>query len=454
VAADLQLAAIEGAVTNTEAEHRTIRLAEWDRVVLPASLVLQDGKLDLFPSVTNLVSLRPHKGGIELQAGGVVGIIPLNDRLTIEIEPRVPIRNLSHMLILAGHAPRALENTVRRYAVAGDLYPSLIDLYARAMAGYVDEIALRGYLREYERREENTSFPRGRIAVGKTATSLASKGINYQVATSWFERTTDNPVNRCIKYAIWFLAQLRQEAVATGQAKREIPRMLNRAMLTMGGAELDLTRSFLSDPTVMGKRPLSPLRSYYREPLELASAIIHQRAVSFDETGDAVGLPSLIIKMSDVFEQYLRKFVSVSLAASGQPMAVLDGNSFPPYGGAKLLFDNGVDVHAKPDLVLRSTSPGGACLAVIDAKYKPAGDRPSRDDLNQILAYAMTYRSNLAVLVQPQASGASVTQGPHRLGVIGNVVVDQYVLDLDAPDLTVEEAQLTAYIVSTINSTP
>lgn len=453
MAADLQLATGEDQASDSEVEHQTIRLAEWDPVVIPAGLVLANGKLDLFPSVAAFVSIRPHKNGMELQAQGVIGIIPLNNRLTIEVQPRVPIGNLSRMLALAGYVPKALENTSRRYAVANDLYPSLIDLYARAMAGYVDEIAMRGFLREYERREANTSFPMGRIAMGKTATSLVPKGINYQVATSWFERTTDNPVNRCIKYAVWFLAQLRQEAQAPGLAKREIPKLLNRGVLMMEGVELDLTRSFLNDPTVTGKRPLPPLRSYYREPLQLAAAIIHQRAVSFDEAGSAVGLPSIVIKMSQVFEDYLRAFVTRGVADTGSSLAVLDGNSFPPIGGAKMLFDNGVEIPAKPDLVVRSPIADGKCLAVIDAKYKPAGERPGRDDLNQVLAYAMTYRTNLAVLVQPQSSVPSTPAGHHRLGVIGDVVVDQYVLDLGSDDLGGVETGFNHYLMSSVVNT-
>lgn len=174
--------------------------------------------------------------------------------------------------------------------------------------------------------------------------------------------------------------------------------------------------------------------------------------MSFDETGDAVGLPSIIINMSQVFEDYLRTFVTRRAAASGAPLAVLDGNSFPPAGGAKMLFDDGVDIPARPDLVVRSSTPDQACLAVIDAKYKPAGDRPSRDDLNQILAYAMTYRTNLAVLVQPQASVPSISPGHHRLGAIGNVIIDQYVLDLGADDLVVTEGDFTDYLMVSLAS--
>jgi hypothetical protein len=36
--------------------------------------------------------------------------------------------------------------------------------------------------------------------------------------------------------------------------------------------------------------------------------------------------------------------------------------------------------------------------------------------------------------------------GPHRLGIIGNVEVFQYVIDLASEDLVSEEAALTQYL--------
>jgi 5-methylcytosine-specific restriction enzyme subunit McrC len=82
----------------------------------------------------------------------------------------------------------------------------------------------------------------------------------------------------------------------------------------------------------------------------------------------------------------------------------------------------------------------GVPLVVLDVKYKPAEKKPERDDLNQVITYAVSYRSPAVVVVQPRADGAS-RQGLIHLGDIDGRAVYQYVVDLSG-DLEAEEAAM------------
>lgn len=424
-----------------------LQVPEWGYLDVDAPLILRDGRLDVYPSLVkqDYFTLRASPAGLTLQAGGWIGVIPINDRLTIEVVPRVPLKNISRVIRIAEHVPVAIEDTARLYTPEPELYPSLIDLYARTLVRHVDELAFRGLIREYERREEATSFPRGRILMSQTMKSLVPRGIEHKAAVSWFQRTTDNPANRCIKYAIWFLARCKAEAPGPRAAgHREIVRRLNRAYRAFDGVQLDLRRGFMFDPLVIGATPVPRLRSYYRPVLDLCCAIVRQQAVSLDQPGGQVGLPSLVLNMSKAFEAYLRQ-VLVAWAADRDGVRVLDGNRKPPGGGEKPLFDTGGEAAANPDIVIVRTGTDDPPI-ILEVKYKPSERPIPREDLNQAIAYGVSYGSKRILLMQPRGPGDEEPQGLRPVGTIGDMHFERYVFDLGADDLVASEHKLAADI--------
>lgn len=434
--------------------HRTYQVEEWGVVDAPVTDLLAGGRLDVHPSVidSGYFTVRSRRGRLVLQAGGFIGAIPLNDRVAIEVTPRVPLRNLARILRLAGHAPSAIEDTARRYEREPGMHPSLLDLYARALAAHVGDIRLRGLLREYTPRHEVTSFPRGRILLNETVESLRPRGVSHRLPVEWHQRTTDNPCNRCIKYVVWFLARHRSDIVqgqATSQG-RVVREALNRSWRVFDSVAFDRSRAFLRAPVVTGVRPLPPVRAYYRPVLDLCLAVIRQQGVSLDrDTGD-LGLPSLVVDMSAAFEAYVRAVLTRHAAQDGWGVAVLDGNHRPPGGAAKGLFHDGDDVRATPDIVLtRGTGDDRAYPLLLEVKYKPADRGLSREDLNQAVAYGVSYRCADVVLVQPR--GATVDDaaiGLRRLGTIDATTYHRYTYDLGADDLVGQEQRFVSAITS------
>lgn len=443
----MTVASSEPDVRQAPSDHITYQVLEWQHIPVEPSRLLVDGKLNVYASVLkgDYFQLRPQKGGLTLQAGAFIGVIPLNDYVTIEVAPRVPMHNLSRVLRISKQSPQPLERTTRWYEHEPEMYPSLVDLYARALIDQVDEIRLKGLTRDYERRQEATSFPRGRIMMNETVKSLVPRGMSQKVVASWYQRTIDIPVNRCLKYAIWFLARSRRDLVRARAAtqSRSIMRGLNRAYRLFDGVELDIGRRFMSDPVVLGIHDLPSVRAYYRSALALSLAVIQQRAVTLDRGSGDLKLPSLLVNMSDVFEDYLRNIVIERATSESWSLSVLNGNHDAPRGGKRRLLHTGVEVKASPDVVVASDANGDQTFPVlVEVKYKPS-DRPlDRDDLNQAISYAVSYRAPHVVLAQPRGGGADVTSaGLHELGTIENVTIHQYVFDLDAEDLAEEEAR-------------
>ena len=421
------------------------QLREFETVETSTSDVLLDGKLDFYPEVQKkgYFLVRVGGRGLTIQAQGFVGVIPVNDRLTLEVLPRVPLGNLSRVLDVSGTAPVALTHAFRLYQAEGRMYPSLASVYAKGLRDAVETIVDRGLLKEYMRVEEESSFPRGRIDMRRTAQRLASRGMSHRVGVTHWQRTVDQPVNRCLVYAAWRLHQYASEvsAAITTRHRRQLQVDLNYVFLQFQGVHLDRSERFLSDDFVTGRRPLPSLRGYYRPALDLAIAVIGRQAILLEQAGTQLQLPSLIVNMSTAFEAYIRAAL-VARASALDAIDVVDGNVAPPLGGRGRVFHSGAHVIASPDVVYRHRGVRTIPL-LLEIKYKPADSQVNRDDLNQAVTYAVAYRSPHIVIVQPRAEASLLAVGLTRFGQVGSVTVWRYIFDLSA-DLVVGEDAMAA----------
>jgi 5-methylcytosine-specific restriction enzyme subunit McrC len=410
---------------------------------VPLSDLLDDaGELQLNPDVEakDYFTIQLVKGKVRLQARGFIGLIPLNDRVAIDVVPRTPVRNLSRLLMVAQHAPDLLLRT-RIYAHDPLWADSLLDAYAYGLLNQMEEIASQGLLREYHNRVETTSFPRGRILTGSTIRRLQIRGIQHQAVASWFERDPDNAANRCLKYSLWFLAQrLSREASAHGKRRYLLDRLAPLYAM-FSDVTLDHSLSFLHDRLVRGEQRLPSLRAYYRPALDIATAIILAHGVKLDTAGDVIHLPSLILNMSLLFENYLRNVLRTHGYEQQWRHEVLDGNT----DGRTLLFDDPPSEDATPDIVLRDPITS-RCPLIVEVKNVPVkGMHSDRSAIEQAVTYGVSYRCNQVVLAHPRSHSGNFS-GLRLQGKVGNLAIYQYVFDLSTDPLENEEARFAATI--------
>lgn len=425
-------------------------LEEYGTAQVPLSdLVDDDGQLRLNPDVEakGYFTVQLVKGRVSLQAAGHVGLIPLNERVVMNVVPRVPVANLSRLLRVSQHMPDFLLSE-RGYERDDEWNESLLDLYARTLVERVETIASSGLLREYQREESDTSFPRGRILFGPTFTRLRPRGITHKVTTSRFGRTADHPTNRCLKYTVWFLADRLRRLSRSGRGRRELLLRLSTLYELFGEVRLDHSLAFLRDPQVRGARPLPSLRRYYRPALDIAVAIVLEHAIKLEGQKTAVELPSLVLNTGKVFESYLRTTLRQHALDGPSDIEVLDGNT----EGKRPLFDSPPSEDATPDIVLRSRDDGSYPV-VIEVKNIPAFGNSSRTAIEQAITYAATYRCNRLVLAHPRGRGQTFT-GLRLQGRIGDLALYQYVFDLSSDSLDSEDARLSRAIAGLANVSP
>jgi len=420
-----------------------LRVAEFEAVDVPSDLLISNGQLDLTTKLQyqNYFSVEIGRSGVSLRARGLVGLIPVNDRVVLEVVPRFSIDNLSRLVEVSKEPIRNIKWFNRRYRADDDLYPSLVEIYAEALYGYLQEIQLRGFLRLYRAEEELSSTPHGRILVDRSIKRAIAAGVRNKVEIAWFQRTLDIPANRCLLHAVLYLAQFN-DAVMNSEhptEKRRVARMLNYCSQVLSGVSRDYSMAFLHDPIVIGSTSLPSQRTYYRPALELARAILRSRALHLKSSNGSLNLPSLLLDLPSIFERYIRNTLSNASENKQIFQSVLDGNR-PSPGGARRasLFDNGSSFPANPDIVIMNSR--NDCAAVVEVKYKPAiGEQPYRDDLEQTLVYGMAYKAPLAVVVQPAMAGQR--SGWHELGLFRGMRVALHLIDLSS-ELKIQEQLL------------
>jgi hypothetical protein len=180
---------------------------------------------------------------------------------------------------------------------------------------------------------------------------------------------------------------------------------------------------------------------------------LSQQAIVIDQTGRRLQLPSLLIDMDDVFENYIREVLRRAADTDSWTCAVLDGNAGPPKGaGWKVFRDPGDEqVVTSPDVVCRrrdTQQPRDP--VVLEVKYKPTAARVDRDHLDQGLTYGLTYGAEHVVIVQPLGFKPAHT-GLRRLGTVGGITCHVYSIDLSA-DLDLEERDLQTAVRGLIDS--
>jgi 5-methylcytosine-specific restriction enzyme subunit McrC len=390
-------------------------LREREQILIPLDVVIRDGRIDIAEDVRSGrffdLALRP--AGLSLRAKGFIGFVPINASAVLEVRPKAPLANLTRMLKVANNSVVALEKFERLYSAADHELPGLVAILGGALVRALQSVEVEGLHKEYQEKRFNRMVG-GRIDM-PASFFYWGRGANHRAVVSAHQQSADTDVNRVLRAAC---NRVIQHMVFLGTRESKLLQAL---------ADYD---EFFADRGVSLVRPerlSSPdarkLDRPYAAALSIAEMILKNRGVDLPTPGEDVALPSLLVDMELLFEDYVRAVLATRFA-------VFNGNA----EGAKPLFDDRDEPPAKPDVVLLSHA--GQTCAILDAKYKAS---ISRDDVNQMIAYATTYRVNRVFVTAPEMDGGETRL--EAIGRVGSLRIDLLRMNIGSSDPGSQESR-------------
>lgn len=354
-----------------------LREEEWSAFE-PSSISPQafDAIEELYGSQFETDYPNPKNGHrYRIRPGGYVGCFPVDDALTLRVQPKVPIENLFGMLRYAYQIDAFLPEGIAPVDSIEDVFENL----AAVLAQRVNDRCRKGLFRGYVLEEDQLPCVRGRFLFEPTLRHSLRGGVVTHC--EFEEHTADLDENRILA---WVLHQLGRFPIHRDEVKSQV-RAAYRALASTVGLQPYLPASCIGrfyDRLNADYRPMHALCRFFLEQLGPTSRVGSRESVPFQ-----INMPLLF----EVFvEKWLRAHLPKSVALDSQYTAHLDiEGSF----------------QFKADLVLRDTR-SEEVLAVLDTKYKRSID-VSHDDVNQVFTYASRLHTGRAYLIYPSHTTAT-----------------------------------------------
>lgn len=329
---------------------------------------------------------NPWNHTYTLRSNGYIGYIPINERYTIKIQPKVNVNNVFRMLEYA-YKLKSFEllKGITNIESTEDFFERFVNILARRIL----DRNRKGLYCDYMERTDTLSYLRGRTKILPTTVSMM-RGV--LAPTCEFEEHTSDLVENQI--LLWTLYQLRQFQIKRDDVKRIVRKsyheLIHKASLNQIAPEACINR--LYNRLNQDYKPLHGLCRFF---LEHVGPGIERGSYDF--------LP-FVIHMPNLFESFVAEWLRENM-----PSEYKVKNQYT----AK--FDKEGKFEFRIDIVVADATTGEN-LCVLDTKYK-ASTKPEESDISQIFTYAATMETKNAFLIYPSPVSIPLDSTRHGITV-------------------------------------
>ena len=335
-----------------------------------------------------LLTFSVQKGRELVRIRNYVGLLPLNNRIQLEILPKIGQGNQARTLLLCmlrhlHHSPFRTLPAAHTRAIQLPLW----EVFITAFLDTVEPLIRQGIQHDYVSLDRNERFWKGKFQATRQQRENAQHA--ERLAVVYDARTADVPPNRILKMALVYLS------------RQTVNPAIQRRMgqLVWALADVSISESLLDD--LKTTRRSGRLFSRYEPALQWAEALFQGRGFGV-KTGQIPSL-SLLFPMERVFEDYVSHGI----------------RTYWPYPDDIRVQEASahlVDEHVgtpkfklRPDIVIRHTDR----TFVLDMKWKQVSGGKSdansamgnygieQADLYQLYAYGKKYAAGDLFLVYP-----------------------------------------------------
>lgn len=238
-----------------------------------------------------------------LRSRGLIGYIPIDEKTTIQINPKVEIKNIFRMLEYA-YRINAL-----KFLKSGDTeVESIQDLYENLASRLADQVLDRnrkGLFRDYKLKNEILPVVKGRIKILPTTIALLRGAPRIHV--DYEEHTANLEDNQIL---LWTLYQLRRFEIKRTEVLRKIRKAYREVLSKVDVKQID--------PRLCINRLYHRRNQDYQHMHDLCRFFLEQRGPGLN-TGEHHFLP-FTINMPDLFEKFLAVWLSENIPRAQSPL--------------------------------------------------------------------------------------------------------------------------------------
>lgn len=349
-----------------------ILLTEYERGLVPQADFTEENVNQLrsrYSTKIGVVFPSPDTGmHWQFISSGWVGVFPVSKGLHIRVKPKLPLQNLFGMWEYAYQ----LRGIVAQDDLTScDSLEGFYSVLARELARRVFERNRRGLAREYVDQRDELPYVKGRL----DAIALAQRPWAASPVCDFQDHTADVDDNRLLA---WTLSLVSRNTLCSAITLPTVQHAFRELRNTVA------IRPYVAHECV--NRLYTRLTLDY-EPMHALCRFFLENSGPTYQAGQQAVLP-FMVEMDWLFElfvaQWLKAHMPDDLELKAQERVSVSGQG---------------EIGYAIDLVIYDRS-SGAALCVLDTKYKVDGE-PARDDLNQLVVYAMLKHCHHAILIYP-----------------------------------------------------
>lgn len=397
---------------------RKVQIQEYSSSTLQGLDIGTENKLfDVAENLSNhykslvLRCSKNRAGDMTVGTTSFVGVIDIDDKLTIEIIPKIydsntsaSIQNLFYMLTYSGQlsVPDKTLSSLEKYN--GSFFEILISMYAEELLKEVQNSAHH----EYKIKENNRTYLRGKLLI---TDHLSKNGIlANRFYTQTDEFTPNNLLNKTLKFVSSGLYKLTTEPA-------------NKKQLRKCLSLLDEVDSVRITPDLANQIQLTRLNQRFENLLALSKMFLNNQTL-VSKSGRHESW-TVLIDMNLLFEEFIAKALRRGLAYTSYRVVTQ---------GPQAKFVRNIDedrevFSTKPDISILLNE---AVAKIGDTKYKKLKEDDSKygvsqQDLYQMFAYSRRYGTPEITLIYPMTNNVK----PHTLELPDNTRVNIRTINLE-----------------------